>query len=496
MKKIVTLALLALLLVGSAVAQSYKITFLPQKSKCERYYIGQHFRDKFNIVDSTSIANGQIVFEGKKLTNGVYALLNDQKKKMFDFVIDDSRKFSIQFDSTFSNKGMVVKGSRANELMFEYMSKMDYGRSQSREINNLKKTDTAQARIKMEALGKEMEGYIANYHKNNERYIFGRLIKMFDNIDVPKEIPAGSNETNLQEWQARYYRTHYWDNVDFSDHSLIYTPQMFDKLNYYFFGLLYYQESDTITRYADLILHKIEKDSTWMRYFLDFITPKYERATKNVGWDQVFVNLVQNYYLQGKCPWATEADLYSKRKTIEYLSASLIGAIGQELFMADTNQSPDPKDWISSHRFPQRYVVLWIWDPDCHHCQEQSEELKILYDSLAAAGNKRFEVYAVGYESDVNKWKNYVRKHNFPFVNVGGSNVNIDYQEAYNVHGAPTMIILDADRRIIMNKTIPAKNLMSFFDRYEKEHPEMATKVTPWMMAGGYTPATEWKRNQ
>ena len=61
-----------------------------------------------------------------------------------------------------------------------------------------------------------------------------------------------------------------------------------------------------------------------------------------------------------------------------------------------------------------------------------------------------------------------MREHQLPFVNVGGSNVNIDYQEAYNVHGAPTMIILNEERRIIMNKVIPAKNLLTFLDRYEK----------------------------
>ena len=62
----------------------------------------------------------------------------------------------------------------------------------------------------------------------------------------------------------------------------------------------------------------------------------------------------------------------------------------------------------------------------------------------------------------------YVREHELPFVNVGGSNVNIDYQEAYNVHGAPTMIILNEERRIIMNKVLPTKSILPFLKRYEE----------------------------
>ena len=92
----------------------------------------------------------------------------------------------------------------------------------------------------------------------------------------------------------------------------------------------------------------------------------------------------------------------------------------------------------------------------------------MLYDSLRTTPDRRFEVYAIGYESDVDKWVKYVREHEFHFVNVGGPNVNIDYQEAYNVHGAPTMIILNEKRDIIMNKVLPVKQILPFLDNYEK----------------------------
>ena len=135
----------------------------------------------------------------------------------------------------------------------------------------------------------------------------------------------------------------------------------------------------------------------------------------------------------------------------------------------DTTQIDAPEHWYSSHRLPTPYVILWFWDPDCHHWQEQSAELKVLYDSLLTAPYRPFEVYAVGYESDIPKWKKYVREHDFRWVNVGGPNVNIDYQEAYNIHGAPTMIILNEKRDIIMNKVIPIKSLLRFLEDYEKK---------------------------
>lgn len=249
---------------------------------------------------------------------------------------------------------------------------------------------------------------------------------------------------------------------------LKYTPNFFNKMNFFFYGQMYHASSDTIIKEIDRLAARIGDDTALLRYVFDFIEPRYYRSTSNIGWDAVWCHLASEYYLKGRCPWALPGTLTNMRYNYNRIKQSLIGAHGQELWMADTNQSSDPKNWISSHRFPTPYVVLWFWDPDCHHCQEQSAELKKLYDDMVKKGEKRFEVYAVGYESDVKKWKKYVKDHDFRWVNVGGPNVNIDYQEAYNVHGAPTMIILDRKRDIIMNKVIPIKNLMGFLDDYEK----------------------------
>lgn len=489
--KLLVVTLLAFFSSGALSAQnSYKITFKSPALKAEKYYMAQHFRDKFILIDSAQANNATLLFNKKsRLPKGVYTLLDKTQKKMFDFMVDDSQVFTINFDENNSNAGMTVQGSKANTLMFQYMAKLDWAKNYSKEISAKMKSNNpnekAAAEQQMKDLGQEMEQFEKQYLEANKQYLFTQLLHMFSNVNVPNEIPAGSSDTNLRDWQARYYRTHYWDNVNLKDHSLIYTPQLFDKMNLYFFNILYYQDADTITLYAHKVLDKVVDDSTMLRYFLDFIVPRYERSTRNIGWDQVFVNLVNDYYLTGKCPWASEAEVYNKRQTVEFLSQSLIGAMGKELLMADTNQSENPIDWISSHALPQKYVMLWFWDPDCNHCKKQTAELKILYDSLVAAGNKIFEVYAVGYESDVTKWINYVREHKLPFINVGGPNVNIDYQEAYNVHGAPTMILLNADRQIIMNKTLNTKDILPFLERYEKQHPEQANRQpSTWQIEG------------
>lgn len=475
------LLFILLMFPASLWSQNYNITIKLDKPSDDILYIGQHFRDELVVLDSAKRQGNSYVFKGRrKWDTSIYALIHQDKKKSFsDFTIDGSQKFSLHFDSTLNPEGVSVKGCPANSAMFAFLARDSWARSQANDINKRKKSSDAavksQAEKDFDKLSDEMVNYQNQMMDKYRHFFFFQLQKMFESPDVPDSIQD----------KACYYRTHFWDGVDFNDPRLKRTPGFFNKMNYFFFGILYHADADTICRHADLLISRFENDSSMMRYFLDFIMPKYYRSTKNIGWDQVWCYLVHRFYEPNRSGFAYPGDISSKVKQAQFLEKSLIGAMGAELFMADTNQSPNANDWISSHRFPNKYVILWFWDPDCHHCQEQTATLISLYDSLSRSGNKPFEVYAVGYESDVAKWKKYVRQHNLPFVNVGGNNVNIDYQEAYNVHGAPTMIILNADRQIIMNKTIPTSSILPFISEYERLHPEQANRPpSRWQQIG------------
>lgn len=461
---------------------SHDIVFTLTKSSDSVLYMGVHFRDELIVLDSATVVQGKCEFKGKgEWQRGIYSLMRyevNKKKKdrklvsLTDFTIDDSQKFTIAADSTFGASKMRVTGSKANKLMYEYLGTLSEARALSKELGaRIKSADSVAARRQQDSLSEAMVAYEKRMLAENGNYRFFQLVKQMSGPEVPEGV----------ENKPVYYRTHYWDGVDLKDHSLIYTPDLFNKMNYYFYGILYHADSDTISRYTDLLMDRMEGDTVMMRYVFDFIMPRYYRSTKNIGWDAVWCYLVRNYYLKGRCPWATEGDISNKRQTAAFLEKSLIGAYGQELIMSDTTQLPSRQ--FSSHRMPYKYVILWFWDPDCHHCQEQTAALIELYNRLDKEGTRNFEVYAVGYEADVAKWKRYVKDHNLPFVNVGGPNVNIDYQEAYNVHGAPTMIILNADRQIIMNKTIPAASLLPFIEQYEKQHPEQKDRQPSfWQM--------------
>ena len=443
----------------TSIAQQYSFLIQPKGLEDTVLYVGRHYRDEVQLLDSTARSKKGYRFEGRRTwERGVYAVVRqDRKTVLTDFLVDDSRSFTLAGNAKMEAASVKVKGSAANRLMFEYMAKQQWARHLA---DSLRKAEAP-----MDSLAAVMEAFETRMRIVGKENLYIRLVDLCEPPEVPDSVAD----------KARYYRVHYWDpffdSIAFyrsNPSAVLYSPQLFNKLNIFFFGMLYRADADTIIGELDRLMARVGDDTALARYVIQFIEPRYYRSTRNIGWDAVWCHIAKEYILKGRCPWMRESELYLARQNHGRISQSIIGAHGQELWMLDTTQIDAPEHWQSSHRQSAPYVILWFWDPDCHHCQEQSEELKVLYDSLTAVGNKRFEIYAVGYDSDVEKWKRYVKVHDFRWVNVGGTHVNIDYQEAYNVHGAPTMIILNERRDIIMNKVLPAKSLMAFLDNYEK----------------------------
>lgn len=441
-------------------AQQYSFLFRPQGLKDSVLYLGRHYRDEMQLLDSVRPTAKGYHFKGRRaLDRGIYALVRqDRKTVLTDFLVDDSRSFTLTGDTQMTATSIKVKGSKANALMFDYIITENAARH---EADSLRKAGDQEA---FSALVERMTAYEEQADRRGKGNLYLQLVNLCEPPDVPDSVKD----------KAYYYRAHYWeplyDKFPLSS-ELLYSPQLFNKMNVFFYGLLYRADADTIIKELDQLMARLGDDTAMMRYVLQFIEPRYYRSTRNIGWDAVWCHIASEYILKGRCPWMKESEIYLTRQNYNRISQSIIGAHGKELWMLDTTQIDAPEHWQSSHRQNARFVILWFWDPDCHHCQEQSAELKLLYDSLAVQGVKPFEVYAVGYDSDVPKWKRYVKEHEFRWVNVGGTQVNIDYQEAYNVHGAPTMIILNERRDIIMNKVLPIKSLMSFLDNYAKTHP-------------------------
>lgn len=446
-------------------------------------FLAIYYRDKLMLKDSVTtfkqLPQGrQFTFAGKETyQDGMYKLVSQKHYPYLDFIIDRNQHFSASLDTTGKVDDVSYVNSDENDELLrfqrrtisaqkeltEYKKKYDSFKS----ANNQDSMDFYSQ--KMKDLNENMEAFIWDLINKHPDYLFSKMQRAYKAIEVPD--PPKDEQGNIidSNFQLSYYMTHFWDNIDLSDGRMIFTPTFEPKIKEYFTKVLQYQEIDTINKYMDMVLEKAEKDSLMYRFIVEWLSYNYQ-TSKIIGHDAVFVHLVKNNHMKGKCKWIDEDLLKTFEKRAKRLEPLLIGKQSVELFIPDTSMTDDFSKWHSSYRLPKKYVILWFYDPDCSTCKKESKKLRAVYDSLERIGERNFDVYGIANDADIERWKKYVRENNFPWLNVGGNKGNVDYLEVYNIYesGNPQMFILNEKRQIILNKRIEMNAIPTFLKEYEK----------------------------
>jgi len=457
-----------------------KLIFNIKDCKEDKMLLVIHFKDKFMLKDSAfNTGKGVYIFEREeKYDEGLYSLVSGSKVRLLDFIMDGSQKFTYNLDTTGNVINYSVIGSPENAEMLRFQQKTVEAKKEMSDWDKKRKefdTNEMQDSIdyyteKMSNLDVEMDQFITDLIAKNPTFLFSKLQKSFREIEIP-EPPVYEDGSIDSSFKAVYYRAHYWDNFDLADRRFLFLPSYDRKLTHYFKSVLWYSDVDTINKYMDLMLEKTYPDSLMYRYLTEFLSKEFE-SSNMIGHDAIFVHLAKNNQIAGKCTWMDE-DLIKKYKMrIEDLEPLLIGKKSVELILADTGQSV--KKMFSSYDMPKKYRILWFYDHTCSHCQKESKEMKVVYDSLENIGQLNFDVYAVNRTDDIAKWKKYIIDNGYTWLNVGGMIGNIDWKEAYHISSNPQFYIINQDKNIILNRSIPKNMIPRFLEDYERIEAEKA----------------------
>lgn len=455
----------------------HEIVFNIKGAKDTIVYLVIHYNEKLILKDSVKpSAPGKYIFKGaNRYDDGLYSLVSDKKSLYLNFILDNNQHFEYNLDTTGIVDNFSVKNSPENTEMLRFQKKTASAQKlagqwskKRKEFEDAGNTDSAEYyKAKLESINDEMMTFIDEFIASNPDFLFSKMQKSYKTIDIPDY----KTEDGTQDYsrQAAYYRQHYWDNFDLGDHRFIYIPSFEPKLKDYFLKLIYHSESDTINKYVDLFLKKTEKDTFMYHYCVDWLSYQFE-TSKVIGHDAVFYHIAKNNQLKGKCYWLDEDVIAKYQKRIKRIEPVLIGKIAPELVIPDTTLPEDMLKWHSSYKIDKPYTILWFYDPDCPTCKKESKKLREVYDSLENIGKRNFEVYAIANDSDIDRWKKYVKENAYPWIQVGGNKGNIDYLDYFNIYemGNPAMFVLNSRHEIILNKRIDMYNLPQFLEEYEK----------------------------
>lgn len=489
-------------IVFSAKSQSnYSITINLKNCNDTIAYLTYYQFDKTLIKDTcANIKNGKIIFKGKgKLEKGIYSLVSQQKSIYFDFFVDDQHQ-NIEFKNDLGPN--VFEGLSAVNfpLENEFFDYIKFIGKQNKEFQNYKqsielktKKDTLRLLEKQKEFDKPIQEYEYQFlDRNKGTYIADVMnLKM---EKVLKDVPKASNGRPDSLMVYKYYRNHYWDNVDFKDEGIMRNPFFFTKFKKYFESVLPINP-DSVTVEIDKILDKPKQGSLMYKLMLAHLVYSYE-TSKIMGYDKVFVHISDNYFKKGKASgiYDDEAVVSKIIKRADLLKPLLIGAVAPDLSMikaadyeickkmgfedAKTSEEVTKvfynhanelnKMFLHLNSVKADYLILVFWDVDCGHCQKEIPKLVTLYNEIK--NKKDVKVFGVYTLHEGDKYLKYIEEKGLnEWINVyDGAHYNNVIQK-YDVYSTPVIYILDKDKKI-KAKRIGVEQIEDILNEMEKEY--------------------------
>jgi len=448
------------------------IEFQNKDYKNKTFYLASHYGKFQTLVDSViGDADGRLLFKkNEKYTGGIYMLVNNAKEIEVEFLMDELQQFKINPKPQNLSKTTIYQ-SPVNIDFRDFNLFLKTKRSQIELFNTpLQATENKTERIvyqkKIESIEKEIAQYKQNYiatHTNTLALLF-RLTQPIDDFSsLPRNQKLPTNEDSLS-----YLKNNYFKGIDFKDSRLLRNPFLESKLSTYF-EIFVPKTVDAITEEVTKILDtaNIPKNEVFKYmslYFMDlYINPK------NMGHDQIFLNLHNTYFKTQTYDWLTltQKELFkSKARLLEH---NQIGAKARELFM----NSRDGKS-LNLYDLKSNYIVLVFWDPTCGHCQTEIPRINRLYQNNWE--KRDLSIYAVNMNSEVqNEWGEFIKNHDLNqwnhvspagVVNGDYSQEDVDYKTLYNIEQTPVFYLLDKNKTIIA-KDIDPEDYLKFIDRQQ-----------------------------
>ncbi len=458
----------------SAQAQSgYKIDFKVKGWKDTTVYLG-HYRSEQTLIKDTTRANntGSFSFDGNNnLAQGVYFLVLKTPTglaKTFDFVIGKDQFFSMETSSSDYNKNMVVKGDDDNRLFFE---RMLFEMERSMEVepfvkilrdSSLTEDQKKPARDSFAKVNDKVIAYQKQLVEKNPQTLTARLLKANQPIDIPAP-PKKADGSIDSTFQLRYYREHFFDNFDLADDALLRMPRpLYEEKIKEYLNKLYAPIPDTIMAAIDRMVAKAKRNPETYKYLVWNCVYTYQNP-EIMGLDAVYVSLYDKYFASGEMNyWITDAVKKNLKDYAEKLRSSLVGKTGANLIMQDQNLKSR-----SMYDIKNKYTILFIFDPDCSHCKEETPKLVDFYTKSKTKFD--FEVFAVSADTSMAKMKNFIKDFKTPWITVNGPRTYLPkhYSEFYHSETTPALYILDSKHKIVAKK-LPVTQLEDFFIKHEK----------------------------
>lgn len=422
--------------------------------------IGNYYADKQLVKDTLIGKKGKFEFKGNDtLDPGVYFVLLPSDNNFVQFFIDGiDSEFDISWDVKKKSTAK-FKGSKDNELFVDYMDFLSEQRPLADQFR-ARLTVADSTGVKDEQAEKGLDDIdlkVINKQKEIIKKMPKSITSKFIKASLQLDFPEFEGE-DKQYQTYRWYKKHYFDNIDLGDPVHLRTPYLHERITYYMEKLTP-QDPDSIVISIDYLLGKMEPAPDTYRYYLSFFLNKYAKL-KIVGYDAVYVYLIDNYYAAGKADWVDEESLTKMKDQAENFRPILIGKKFPDVTTYKVDKTP-----VRIWDVESPYTIVLFWAHDCGHCTKSMPDVVSFYDEFESKGVTLISVCTKGGEKMTPCQEAVPEKKMDKFINTFDEYQR--YRRSVYIPSTPKIFILDKDKNILI-KDIPAKELKNIMPQIIK----------------------------
>lgn len=433
-------------------AEGYRISVSWEGVKDTSLYLAHYFDTKIYVNDTIKLGpDGQGQFIGNKdLHQGLYVLYLGEKAYV-DILIGADQNFSVKTNNSDIYNNLQISGAEESENFLKYQNFLRLQTNEKNDIDKeIQKADSLQKPSllkKIEAIDNKVSTFLSVESEKHPDTMYSIFLKSSERI-YPPEISLDKKTPGYDSiaW-FHYYnfnRDHYFDNIDFSDERILFTPLIQPKLDSYFNKILI-QSPDSVTPQAFKLLKRSKSSLLVYQYLSQFLLNN-SLQSKIMGMDAVFVSIADSVYLNGKASWADTTTMKKVAEEAYLIRPNIIGKIAPEIVLENADG-----EFESLHQLQGLYTVLIFWEPGCGHCKKEIPEL---YEKVYSKYlNYNIDYFAVNIGDNKKDWTDFINTHQLiGWHHVWDTTNQSRFRFKYNVKTTPLIYLLDKDKKIIAKK--------------------------------------------
>ncbi len=433
-----------------------------------------HYYGKVSDVykdDSCDLTLGTTNFsitKAKKIVGGTYLLVLDDRSTQLEVLINNGDIIELSYDQKDPKETVKFKNSEANTRYYLYQKQLslvskeiEKNKEDLKKATNKKDSTFIESNVTktFDRLDSIRSNYISKYPNDFLSTIFNTIWE--PNMEEVK-IPVFENGRKDSNFTVQYIKDNFWRKFNFKDDRIVYTPLFNRKISNYF--QLVGPVPDSVIAASDKILTAMDGTKDLTHYSLWWIT-RFAETSKVMGMDEVFVHLVENYYMKGKAYWLDEATIKKYVKRAQEIAPNVIGKTATELTMLDnTNKQVSLNNCIAK----SDYTILAFYSPTCGHCKKEIPAI----DSVVKVLNKQLKIniFGVCADHDYEEWQKFIIKNqlNTSWIHAKDPEDKSNFRSIYDVWSTPIVYVLDKNG-IIVGKKIDHKNIITLINNLQKK---------------------------